>query len=121
MAASYLMRDPAGAVCERPQFLYMRTAVAIHLYNVPAVLRTYDALSKHLYTHATPTLLNAGTTHPHYSSCFLYQPDTSTFPSLLHTTDSLNRLWIADGGIGLSLQSVPIHRHVVTYPPHLSF
>ena len=106
MLHSYLVKVD-GAVVERPQFMYMRVAIAIHKHDLSSVLNTYDALSRQLYTHATPTLFNAGTTTKSYSSCFLYQPDTSGTLSLLSSAHDLDHFWANDGGVGMSLGNVP--------------
>ena len=59
------------SVAERPQHMLMRVSVGIHGNNIPAVLETYNLLSEKWFTHASPTLFNAGTCHPQLSSCFL--------------------------------------------------
>jgi ribonucleoside-diphosphate reductase alpha chain len=57
-------------VVERPQHLYMRVAVGIHKDNIDAILKTYHLISQHYYTHATPTMYNAGTRSSNFASCF---------------------------------------------------
>lgn len=57
-------------VVERPQHLYMRVAVGIHKDNIDAILKTYNLISQHYYTHATPTMYNAGTVSSNFASCF---------------------------------------------------
>lgn len=109
MAHTYLLRSN-GLVSERPQYLYMRVALAAHGTDVQLVLRTYDALSQHLFTPASPVLFNAGTKSRNYASCFLYKPDVSTPLSQLRSAGDLDALWLADGGIGLSLCDVPARR-----------
>ncbi|RPD53766.1 ribonucleotide reductase large subunit R1ii [Lentinus tigrinus ALCF2SS1-7] len=106
---SYLLRA-GGRVVERPQFLYMRVALAIHKDNLELVLQTYDALSRHVFTFATPTLVNAGTLKPHFASCFLYVPDASGPKGLLGSAHDMDLCWLADGGIGLTLGEVPCRR-----------
>lgn len=56
---------------ERPQHMLMRVSVGIHCGDLPAVIETYNLLSLKWFTHATPTLFNAGTRCPQLSSCFL--------------------------------------------------
>lgn len=63
----------AGKVVERPQHLLMRVALGIHGTDIDAAIETYDLMSKRYFTHATPTLFNAGTPTPQMSSCFLVQ------------------------------------------------
>ncbi len=96
--------------------MYMRVALTIHRDNLPMVLETYDSLSRRLFTFATPTLANAGTMHPHYASCFLYVPDASSATRLLEGIHDLDRFWLADGGIGLSLGGVPCRRCAARIP-----
>lgn len=57
-------------VVERPQHLYMRVAVGIHKDDIESALKTYDYVSQHYYTHASPTMFNAGTRLANLSSCF---------------------------------------------------
>ena len=67
---SYLLRLD-GKVVERPQHMLMRVAIGIHMDDMDSVLETYNLLSEKWFTHATPTLFNAGTPKPQLSSCFL--------------------------------------------------
>ena len=108
---SYLLRVN-GETIERPQFLFMRIAVAIHKTNIAAVIETYEALSNRLYTHASPTLFNAGTQNKKFASCFLYQPNVDKPAALqfLATAHELDKMWLDDGGIGMSLCTVPCRR-----------
>lgn len=86
----------------------MRVAVALHGVDVARVLETYDLLSRRAYTHATPTLYNAGTFSQHLASCFLYQPPIqSTLAVMNKCVTDLSALWAVDGGVGMSLESVP--------------
>ena len=86
----------------------MRVAVALHGRDLPRVLRTYDLLSTHAYTHATPTLYNAGTTSQYLASCFLYQPPVEgTLSVMTSCVTDLSKMWAVDGGVGLSLGAVP--------------
>lgn len=95
---------------ERPQHLYMRVALTTHKDDLGLVLETYEALSRRLFTFATPVLANAGTTRRHYVSCYLYTPATAAPGDLLRCAGDLDALWLADGGIGLSLGQVPCRR-----------
>jgi ribonucleotide reductase alpha subunit len=67
------MVTSVGKVVERPQHLLMRVAIGIHGADVDAAIETYDLMSKRYFTHATPTMFNAGTPKPQMSSCFLVQ------------------------------------------------
>lgn len=113
MAHTYLLRVN-GHIIERPQYMYMRVALMAHGDNLDLVLQTYDALSRHVFTPASPVLFNAGTRSSNYASCFLYIPDVSTPTTQLESVADLDRLWLADGGIGLSLGDIPAKR----YAPH---
>ncbi|RPD64428.1 alpha subunit of ribonucleoside diphosphate reductase [Lentinus tigrinus ALCF2SS1-7] len=106
MAHTYLLRVD-GRIIERPQFLYMRVAVATYGTDTGKTIQLYNALSRHLFTPASPVLFNAGTRSQHYASCFLYTPDNSSPSGQLESTRDLDSLWLADGGIGLSLADVP--------------
>lgn len=102
---SYLLRIN-GKIVERPQHMLMRVAVGIHLGDMEAVLGTYDAMSNKLFTHASPTLFNAGTCRPQLSSCFLL---TMTEDSIEGIYDTLKRCAIiskAAGGIGLAIHNI---------------
>ncbi|KAI0688618.1 hypothetical protein C8T65DRAFT_746515, partial [Cerioporus squamosus] len=116
LAHTYLLRVD-GRVIERPQYLYMRVALVAHAPDLNLVIRTYDALSRHLFTPASPVLFNAGTHSSNYASCFLYMPDTSTPLSQLNSTADLDTLWLADGGIGLSLGDIPARRTHPVFQP----
>jgi len=67
---SYLLKLHSK-VAERPQHMYMRVAIGIHKEDIEAAVKTYHLLSEGWFTHATPTLFNAGTPKPQMSSCFL--------------------------------------------------
>jgi ribonucleotide reductase alpha subunit len=69
---AYLMRID-GVIVERPQHVFMRVALGIHLNDIAAAIETYELMSKKMFTHATPTLFNAGTIHNQLASCFLLQ------------------------------------------------
>lgn len=79
---AYLLRDTDRKVVERPQHLWMRVALGLWSHDLPKAFETYDMISRKLYTHATPTLFNAGTKRPQLSSCFV--PGT-----LVHTIDGV--------------------------------
>ena len=103
----YLLRLD-GEVVERPQFLYMRIAVAIHGRDLDRVLSTYELLSQHAYTPANPTLYNAGTTSQYLASCYLYQPIVGSAMSVMQNSVSdLGALWASDGGVGMNIGTVP--------------
>ena len=108
---TYLLKHD-GIVMERPQCLWMRVAVAIHLDRgcIADVLETYELLSRGFYIHATPTLLNAGRPYAQLSSCFLYSADASTLRRTFQGVHDAAQIFMYDGGLGLGLQSVPAKR-----------
>lgn len=113
----YLLRFD-DVVVERPQFLYMRVAVAIHGQDLNRVLSTYDLLSHQAYTPATPTLYNAGTRSQYLASCFMYQPPVGTAVSIAqHAVSDLGAFWTSDGGVGMNIGTVPAREFVI---PHIS-
>lgn len=102
---SYLLRLD-GAVVERPQHMLMRVAVGIHGRNTAAVLATYHLLSGRWFTHATPTLYNAGTPRPQLSSCFLLTVKEDSIEGIYDTLKQCAAISKSAGGIGLSVHNV---------------
>src|SRR5580765_559706 len=102
---SYLMKID-GKVVERPQHLLMRVAVGIHGEDIPAVIETYNLLSEKWFTHATPTLFNAGTPKPQLSSCFLLTMKDDSIDGIYDTLKQTAKISQSAGGIGLSIHSV---------------
>ena len=76
---------PPGKIVERPQHLLMRAACGIHAGNLEAVLETYDLMSRKYFTHASPTLFNAGTPNPQMSSCFLLKMQEDSIDGIYDT------------------------------------
>ena len=102
---SYLMKID-GKVVERPQHLLMRVAVGIHGEDLPAAIETYNLLSEKWFTHATPTLFNAGTPKPQLSSCFLLTMKDDSIDGIYDTLKNCAKISQSAGGIGLSIHSV---------------
>jgi ribonucleoside-diphosphate reductase alpha chain len=102
---SYLMRV-GGKTVERPQHLLMRVAVGIHGADIPAVIETYNLLSEKWFTHATPTLFNAGTPKPQLSSCFLLTMKDDSIDGIYDTLKQCAKISQSAGGIGLSIHHV---------------
>jgi len=102
---SYLLKT-YGSVAETPQHLYMRVAVGIWGDNLPQVLKTYELLSTHKMTHATPTLFNAGTKRPQLSSCFLLMMDEDSIRGIYKTLSDVAAISQNAGGIGLAIHNV---------------
>ena len=102
---SYLLKI-GNRIVERPQYLYMRVAVGICKGDVEMALRIYDDLSQHYYTHATPTLFNAGTKRAQMSSCFLIGNKGDDIDSLFDTIKDVANISKWAGGIGLHVHDV---------------
>ena len=102
---SYLLRDKEGLV-ERPQYLYMRIAVALHGANLESVFETYDLLSRRLLSHATPTMFNAGTRNEQLASCFLLPIKGDSIGAIYDTVKQCATISKHAGGIGLSISNV---------------
>ncbi len=102
---SYLMRMD-NKIVERPQHLFMRVSVGIHGLDIDRVLRTYQLLSEKWFTHATPTLFNAGTPKPQLSSCFLLTMKDDSIDGIYDTLKQCAKISQSAGGIGLSIHKV---------------
>ncbi|MBL0105633.1 MAG: ribonucleoside-diphosphate reductase subunit alpha [Bacteroidetes bacterium] len=102
---SYLLKLN-GKVAERPQHLIMRVAVGIHKHDIESVIETYNLMSERWFTHATPTLFNAGTPKPQLSSCFLLQMEDDSIEGIYNTLKNCAKISQSAGGIGLSIHNV---------------
>lgn len=102
---SYLLRID-GRVAERPQHMLMRVAVGIHKTDLESAIDTYNSLSEGWYTHATPTLFNAGTPKPQMSSCFLLQLKEDSISGIYDTLKQCAQISQSAGGIGLSIHNL---------------
>ena len=102
---SYLLRMN-GKVVERPQHMLMRVAVGIHKEDIEAAIQTYDLMSDKWFTHATPTLYNAGTPKAQLSSCFLLTMKDDSIKGIYDTLKNCAEISQAAGGIGLSIHNV---------------
>ena len=102
---SYLLRIN-GQIVERPQHMLMRVAVGIHLNDMESVIETYELMSKKFFTHATPTLFNAGTPKPQMSSCFLLTMKDDSIDGIYDTLKQTAKISQSAGGIGLAIHNV---------------
>ncbi|NEM96456.1 ribonucleoside-diphosphate reductase subunit alpha [Pontibacter burrus] len=102
---SYLLRLD-GKIVERPQHMLMRVAVGIHRDDIDAAIETYNLMSEKWFTHATPTLFNAGTPKPQLSSCFLLAMKNDSIPGIYDTLKQCAQISQSAGGIGLSIHNV---------------
>jgi len=102
---SYLLRLH-GKVAERPQHMYMRVAMGIHKSDIENVVKTYHLMSERWFTHATPTLFNAGTPKPQMSSCFLLTMKEDSIDGIYDTLKQTARISQSAGGIGLAIHNI---------------
>ena len=102
---SYLLRAN-GVLVERPQHMWLRVALGIHFADLLAVKETYDLLSQKYFTHATPTLYNAGTPHPQLSSCYLLSLEADSIDGIYNTLKDCAQISKWAGGIGLHIHNI---------------
>jgi ribonucleoside-diphosphate reductase alpha chain len=102
---SYLLKLD-GHVAERPQHMLMRVAIGIHKSDVEAAIETYNLMSERWFTHATPTLFNAGTPKPQLSSCFLLMMEDDSIEGIYNTLKNCAKISQSAGGIGLSMHNI---------------
>ncbi|WP_226390841.1 ribonucleoside-diphosphate reductase subunit alpha [Penaeicola halotolerans] len=102
---SYLTRLD-NKVVERPQHMLMRVAVGIHKEDIESAIETYNLLSERWFTHATPTLFNAGTPKPQLSSCFLLTMKDDSIDGIYDTLKQTAKISQSAGGIGLSIHNI---------------
>ncbi|MGV7106526.1 ribonucleoside-diphosphate reductase subunit alpha [Flavobacterium sp. U410] len=102
---SYLLKIN-GKIAERPQHMLMRVSVGIHLDDIESAIETYELMSKKYFTHATPTLFNAGTPKPQMSSCFLLTMQDDSIDGIYDTLKQTAKISQSAGGIGLSIHNV---------------
>ena len=102
---SYLLKLD-GKIAERPQHLFMRVSVGIHKEDIHSAIKTYNLMSERWFTHATPTLFNAGTPKPQMSSCFLLAMKDDSIDGIYDTLKQTAKISQSAGGIGLSIHNV---------------
>ena len=102
---SYLLKLD-GEVAERPQHMLMRVSVGIHKDDIDSVVESYHLMSEKWFTHATPTLFNAGTPKPQMSSCFLLTMQDDSIDGIYNTLKQTAKISQSAGGIGLSISNV---------------
>ena len=95
-----------GHIVERPQQMLMRVSVGIHKGDLDSVIKTYNLMSEGWFTHATPTLFNAGTPKPQMSSCFLLTMKEDSIEGIYDTLKQCARISQSAGGIGLSIHDI---------------
>ncbi len=102
---SYLLKVN-GKVVERPQHMYMRVAIGIHRDDIENAIKTYHLMSERWFTHATPTLFNAGTPKAQMSSCFLLTMKEDSIDGIYDTLKQTAKISQSAGGIGLAIHNI---------------
>ena len=102
---SYLLKTH-GSITERPQHMLMRVSIGIHLDDLESAFETYDLMSNLMFTHATPTLFNAGTPKPQMSSCFLLTMKGDSIEGIYDTLKQTAVISKNAGGIGLAVHAI---------------
>ncbi|RAL16492.1 ribonucleotide-diphosphate reductase subunit RNR1 [Aspergillus homomorphus CBS 101889] len=102
---SYLLRIN-GKVAERPQHLLMRVSVGIHGNDIEKAIETYHLMSQKYFTHASPTLFNAGTPQPQLASCFLVDMKEDSIDGIYDTLKTCAMISKTAGGIGLNVHRI---------------
>lgn len=105
LTRSYLLKLD-GEIVERPQQMLMRVSVGIHKSDIAAAIKTYNLMSEGWFTHATPTLFNAGTPKPQMSSCFLLTMKDDSIEGIYDTLKSCAQISQSAGGIGLAIHNI---------------
>jgi ribonucleoside-diphosphate reductase alpha subunit len=102
---SYLLKT-GGKVVERPQHMLMRVALGIHMSDIDAAIETYTLMSEKWFTHASPTMFNAGTPTPQMSSCFLLSMVDDSIEGIYGTLKRCALISKSAGGVGLSASNI---------------
>ena len=102
---AYLMRIN-GKIVERPQHMWLRVSIGIHGNDEEAVTETYNLMSQKFFTHATPTLFNAGTPRPQLSSCYLIAMEDDSIKGIYSTLTDCAKISKWAGGIGLHVHNI---------------
>jgi ribonucleoside-diphosphate reductase alpha subunit len=102
---TYLVRVH-GAIAERPQHMFMRVAVQLHMPDLERVRETYDLLSHKHMIHATPTLYNACSPRPQMSSCFLVRMKADSIEGIFKTLTACATISKYAGGLGLAIHNI---------------
>ena len=102
---AYLMKVN-GVIVERPQHMWLRVAMGIHGEDMEKIKETYELMSQKYFTHATPTLFNAGTPHPQLSSCYLIAMEDDSIEGIYNTLKDCALISKWAGGIGLHIHNV---------------
>ena len=102
---SYLLKLD-GKVAERPQHLLMRVAVGIHGEDIDRAIETYHLMSNKYFTHASPTLFNAGSPNPQLASCFLIDMKDDSISGIYDTLKTCAMISKTAGGVGFNAHRI---------------
>jgi ribonucleoside-diphosphate reductase alpha chain len=102
---AYLMKR-GTEIIERPQHLWLRVAIGIHLDDIKRVKETYELMSTKFFTHATPTLFNSGTPRPQLSSCFLMEIKDDSIEGIYESLKDCAKISKWAGGIGIHVHKI---------------
>jgi len=98
---------------ETPQYMFMRVALGVHGPDSQRVKETYDLMSQKFFTHATPTLFNAGTNHPQLSSCFLVAMKSDSVEGIFETLKECAHISKWSGGIGVHCSNIRANGSII--------
>ena len=102
-----------GVIVERPQHMWLRVAIGIHGSNLTLVKETYHLMSQKYFTHATPTLFNAGTMKPQLSSCFLIGMEEDSLDGIYNTLHDCANISKWAGGVGLHIHNIRANNSII--------
>lgn len=102
---AYMMKV-GDKIVERPQHMWMRVSLGIHEDDIDAAIETYNLMSQKYFTHATPTLFNAGTPQPQLSSCYLLAMESDSIDGIYNTLKECAQISKWAGGIGLHIHNI---------------
>ena len=102
---AYLMKIN-GVIQERPQYMWMRVSIGIHGTDLKKACETFILMSEKYFTHATPTLFNAGTPRPQLSSCYLISMEDDSLDGIFNTLKECANISKWAGGIGLHIHNI---------------
>ena len=94
------------SIVERPQYMWLRVSIGIHGNNIKDIIETYNYLSLKYFTHATPTLFNAGTLTPQLSSCYLIAMESDSIDGIYNTLKDCAQISKYSGGIGIHIHNI---------------
>ena len=109
---SYLFKIN-NVIVERPQHMWLRVAIGIHGDDLDLVKETYHLMSQKYFTHATPTLFNAGTLKPQLSSCFLLGMEEDSLDGIYNTLHDCANISKWAGGVGLHIHNVRANNSII--------